>query len=1064
VLTQRPNGQKTTLVWDAVSNLVRTDVLASTTLGLTVETTTFTYDALNRRAETVDARGGVTTQLYDAVSNLVGLVDASPQHNRHTMVYDALNREAVRIDPLGDRTTFAYDAGSLLVSKKDRNDRTREFTFDALGRLAVETWKDSGGATVNLQTFAYDPNSNTLTAADFDGKYTFTYDALDRAVTQQDMFGKTLTYAWDQADNRVKVEDSEGGVTTSVYDADNRLTSRQFSDPDQAPLREDFTYTARDQMASATRYSDVAGTTKVGSTLYTYDASMRVVNLKHRDASDTNRANYTYTYDVADRLTSETRNGTLRSYAYNATDELTGDGSGTFDYDLAGNRNTTGYVTGAKNQYLSDGVFNYFYDGEGNLDHKVRVSDGERTTFTYDHRNQLTEVERAPASGPIELAVEFKYDVFGNRIEGIADLDGAGGGSAVTTRFAYDGLHVWADLDGSSSLTTRRIFGDQVDQVLARVSGSTVSWYLTDRLGSVRELANNTTGALIDEIAYGGFGNVESETTPANGDRYKYTGREFFVEIGLYDYRARTYDATIGRFYQEDPIFVWAGPNLYRYVENSPTNYTDPNGLAKSPKVELKPGEAGYGHHYVDVEAIKDLQNILEPEAIGVALGTSSGPTHGPMPSNPKKYQAWLETVHKFKTYGGVRHVDYNQHVVNVLETYAQATGKKITGQQMLEITKALSEGKNPLDDDLLKKLKKAVGAKKFAALSSQLADDIKNIGNFNKAIKKMAEEAAELRGKLPLPFPKDVDEGVARGRKFAYSRQGHERIHGSGLLTKLRLASISALVLGAVLPAADAADKLEKIDEAFEKLRQIEEKAALLIQNGKHAEAISLLIGEAGDYTDFSDKSAKATLGKLIRDLGLPQTGSSYPEIEIQAKFEEIIGRQLTKDELDKYRKLIEKLGPSAEAIDHQSPPTIPQPGRQNPEEQRAQLIDRLKKTANALANRYYGHYGMMNNLIQDTEQRAAKSEDARDLRNRLEWSRHIVKKKIDKLDKDLGTPNLHTSQGVSDAIDKLAQAMSVEKLAELERTLLDDLQDWRSNSSERDQLLSDGVALGKK
>jgi YD repeat-containing protein len=194
VLTQRPNGQKTTLVWDAASNLVRTDVLASTTLGLTVQSTTFAYDALNRRAETVDARGGVTTQLYDAVSNLVGLVDASPQHNRHTMMYDALNREAVRIDPVGDRTTFAYDAGSLLVSKKDRNDRTCEYTFDALGRLAVETWKDSGGSTVNLHTFTYDPNSNTLTAGDFDGAYTFVYDALDRAVSQQDMFGKTLTY------------------------------------------------------------------------------------------------------------------------------------------------------------------------------------------------------------------------------------------------------------------------------------------------------------------------------------------------------------------------------------------------------------------------------------------------------------------------------------------------------------------------------------------------------------------------------------------------------------------------------------------------------------------------------------------------------------------------------------------------------------------------------------------------------------------------------------------------------------------------------------------------------
>jgi RHS repeat-associated protein len=101
---------------------------------------------------------------------------------------------------------------------------------------------------------------------------------------------------------------------------------------------------------------------------------------------------------------------------------------------------------------------------------------------------------------------------------------------------------------------------------------------LTDRLGSIREIANNTTGAFIHEVSYGGFGNVESESSPANGDRYKFTGREFFVEIGLYDYRARTYDAIIGRFNQEDPLFM-TDVNPYRYVGNNPVNFIDPLGM-----------------------------------------------------------------------------------------------------------------------------------------------------------------------------------------------------------------------------------------------------------------------------------------------------------------------------------------------------------------------------------------------------------------------------------------------------------------------------------------------------
>ncbi len=44
------------------------------------------------------------------------------------------------------------------------------------------------------------------------------------------------------------------------------------------------------------------------------------------------------------------------------------------------------------------------------------------------------------------------------------------------------------------------------------------------------------------------------------------------------------YDPTIGRWISEDPIgFEGGDPNLYRYVGNSPTNFTDPDGLESRP-------------------------------------------------------------------------------------------------------------------------------------------------------------------------------------------------------------------------------------------------------------------------------------------------------------------------------------------------------------------------------------------------------------------------------------------------------------------------------------------------
>jgi RHS repeat-associated protein len=61
--------------------------------------------------------------------------------------------------------------------------------------------------------------------------------------------------------------------------------------------------------------------------------------------------------------------------------------------------------------------------------------------------------------------------------------------------------------------------------------------------------------------------------------RFGYTGRELDEETGNYYYRSRYYDSTVGRFISEDTIGFESGDaNLYRYVFNSPTNYTDPTG------------------------------------------------------------------------------------------------------------------------------------------------------------------------------------------------------------------------------------------------------------------------------------------------------------------------------------------------------------------------------------------------------------------------------------------------------------------------------------------------------
>jgi RHS repeat-associated protein len=95
----------------------------------------------------------------------------------------------------------------------------------------------------------------------------------------------------------------------------------------------------------------------------------------------------------------------------------------------------------------------------------------------------------------------------------------------------------------------------------------------------VRQLAT-TDGAVLDALTYDSYGNILDETNPENGDRFKYTGREYDAVLGMYYYRARYYAPGIGCFVSEDPLgFAGGDTNLYRYAGNGPTNATDPTGL-----------------------------------------------------------------------------------------------------------------------------------------------------------------------------------------------------------------------------------------------------------------------------------------------------------------------------------------------------------------------------------------------------------------------------------------------------------------------------------------------------
>jgi RHS repeat-associated protein len=564
-------GGSTTNTYDLAGNLTSvTDPLG--------RRKSFEYDALNRIVTEIDPLGGVIRYTFDAVGNQTSLTD--PVGNQSIFVFDDLDRMVEEIDPLGASSTVVFDPVGNVIETIDRNGRKRTYAYDILDRQVEETWWTGDTSVRSIRT-EYDHVGNVVFQSDDESSYRSTYDALNRVVSIDNLGTPgtprvVLTNAYDAVGNRIEVRDNAGVSVRSVYDARNSLVSRTWEGGDVDQARIDFGYDPRGGRTEILRFADLDGTDRIGRSTVSFDALGRTSGITHFDAVDSVLADYDYRYDSASQLIEEIRNGERIVYGNDPTGQLTSADRDfgtdeTYSYDLNGNRTLDGYLTGPGNRLLSDGRFDYVYDAEGNTILKTEISTGFATAYEYDHRNRLISVVERSAGGIILNETAYVYDVADRLIARVVN------GQVMHT--VYGDVSAWADFADSGSVVARYLHGDRIDEILARSRPSDGSaWYLVDKLGTIRALANSS-GVVVNHLDYDSFGNLVLQTNPAAGDRFGFTGREFEASIGLYYFRARFYDATTGRFVNEDPIRFDAGDtNVFRYVGNSVTILTDPSG------------------------------------------------------------------------------------------------------------------------------------------------------------------------------------------------------------------------------------------------------------------------------------------------------------------------------------------------------------------------------------------------------------------------------------------------------------------------------------------------------
>ena len=310
---------------------------------------------------------------------------------------------------------------------------------------------------------------------------------------------------------------------------------------------------------------------------YSYDPASQVTNILHQLVSSATQINQTaYAYNGVGNLTSLTDRRGPQTFGYDSLDRLTSAShpllgtAQTFAYAPVGNRTTGGSVVNSGNQLTADANFTYQYDDNGNRTRKTLLATGNFTQFTYDAENRLTKVEDFAAGNPTPAATStYRYDGLGRRIEKVAN--------GQTKRYIYDGEDILLEYDGANVLQARYTHGPGIDEPIAVTKGGATFFYHQDGLGTVTDLTDSA-GAIAKSYAYDAYGTI-LESPGTLEQPYTYTGREFDAESGLYYYRARYYDPMVGRFNSADPIGLFGGMNLYRYVSNNPAGLKDVWGL-----------------------------------------------------------------------------------------------------------------------------------------------------------------------------------------------------------------------------------------------------------------------------------------------------------------------------------------------------------------------------------------------------------------------------------------------------------------------------------------------------
>jgi RHS repeat-associated protein len=405
-------------------------------------------------------------------------------------------------------------------------------------------------------------------------------------------------YTYDKLGRRTSMTDPTG-TTNYEYDP---ATGNLSAIVDPNGKRFEFTYN-KGQLQSMSYPNGITAN-------YVFDDNGNLTALDYARGG-ANVAKFNYGYDDNNMRTSMTDNDGIHNYGYDQLYQIISAAHPTaprpleqFTYDEVGNRLTLDenpfvWQYDDLNRLLEDDKYRYKYDADGNMELKVDKTTGDSTKYIYNVENKMVKVEKP------DTVVEFVYDAFGRRLAKIVN--------GTAKQYRYDGEDLILEINDRDSTVAKYTFGPGIDRPLKMVRNGNEYYYLADGLGSIRAMADET-GSVVQEYKYSVFGEI-GEKIGSIENPFTYTAREWDGEIGLYYYRARFYDARVGRFGAEDPRGFFSGMNYFIYCRNNSTIFVDPSGLSV---------------YYVnnDLDKIVPTENPISHSFVAITEKGSDGKEH----------------------------------------------------------------------------------------------------------------------------------------------------------------------------------------------------------------------------------------------------------------------------------------------------------------------------------------------------------------------------------------------------------------------------------------------------